>query len=430
MLYMHLFSVITVHLQTIVAHGGYTILFILTLLEGIPLIGMVVPGHIAIIIGGFLARIGTLNLSWVIVLSIAGAVIGDYIGFTIGRFYGMAFIDRLRPYFFVRDSHIAKARDLLGRHTGKAMIIGRFSPVTRALMPFLVGTSHTTVRRFWVWNIVGGVSWAVISVMIGYLFGAGYHVAAHIMGRYVLGAILLTVLIIWGYRFVNMRFHVFKRYELFTLALNVVSLWALAETIQDAWSVHSFMANFDIWVNQTMEALHQTMPVFASIANIVTTVGGTAVTGSLGALVGLWFLFRKRWRSGAIMLLSIGSTGILLGLMKEFFMRSRPENALQVIVNDPSFPSGHAGLAAAFFVILAYLLAPKINFWVKREVMIVLCVIAIILIGLSRLVLNVHWASDVIAGWALGTFMATASILLVRYVGVLIAGKVAKQGSA
>jgi undecaprenyl-diphosphatase len=80
-------------------------------------------------------------------------------------------------------------------------------------------------------------------------------------------------------------------------------------------------------------------------------------------------------------------------------------------------------MAAAFFVVLAYFLAPKIHSWIKREIMIVACALAVIAIGLSRLVLNVHWTSDVVAGWALGVFMATGSILLVRYVGVLLVKK-------
>ena len=59
----------------------------------------------------------------------------------------------------------------------------------------------------------------------------------------------------------------------------------------------------------------------------------------------------------------------------------------------------------------------------KREGFIALCVLAIIAVGVSRVMLNVHWASDVIAGWSLGVFCATGSILFVRYIGVLVLGK-------
>ena len=100
-------------------------------------------------------------------------------------------------------------------------------------------------------------------------------------------------------------------------------------------------------------------------------------------------------------------------------MRARPEDALQVL-SDPSFPSGHATMAAAFFLVMLYMLVPKIHSWIKRELFIVLCVLSVIAIGLSRVVLSVHWSSDVIAGWSLGIFCTTASILLVRYVGGIV----------
>ena len=423
--YAHLFSSFAAHILALVSSGGYAALFILTLLEGIPVLGTAVPGHVAIILAGFLSRIGDLNLWWVIAISVVGAVLGDYIGFSIGRRYGIAFIDRVRPYFFVTDSHIEKARALLAKHTGKAMIIGRFTPATRALIPFLVGAGETGAGRFWIFNIIGGISWAVVSIMAGYAFGSGYHAAAGFLGRAVVIAIVGAVIIIWGYRFVNSRFHIFRRYELFTLALCLLSLWALAETIEDAWAARSFMAAFDIKVN--LLSAHYVTPALASVAAVISDVGGTAVTAGLGVIMGLYMAMKHRWRSAAIALASIGSTGVVVGVMKEFFMRARPANALQVLLNDPSFPSGHAALAAAFFVVLAYLVAPKISSWVRRELMMCACLIAAILIGLSRIALNVHWASDVVAGWALGTFCTTSSILLVRYLSTLVVRKSATR---
>jgi undecaprenyl-diphosphatase len=80
-------------------------------------------------------------------------------------------------------------------------------------------------------------------------------------------------------------------------------------------------------------------------------------------------------------------------------------------------------MAAAFFVAFAYIFAPKIQSWVRRESLIAFCAMSIIAVGASRVIINVHWASDVIAGWALGVFLATGSILLIRYVGGLFIKK-------
>jgi undecaprenyl-diphosphatase len=423
MSYVHLFSAFTSHLEAIVTQGGYVFLLLTTLLEGIPLIGMLVPGHISIIIAGFLGSVGVLNIYWVGAIALVGAVLGDFIGFQLGRRYGMSFIDRLRPYFFIKDSHIEKARSLLERHTGKAMIIGRFSPITRALMPFLVGTSQTSRGKFWLFNVIGAISWTLSSLLVGYVFGAGYGAAVEYTGTFTIFAIITSLVIIWGYYFVNVRFHIFKKYELFVLVLNLVALYGLSKTIQDAWAPTSFMANFDVYVNGFFNAFGQAHEWVHGIALWVTTIGGTTVVGALGLVVAVTLMFKHRWRSAAIMILGLGSAGMVTGVLKEFFMRARPLNALVTGLTDASFPSGHAATAAAFFVIIGYLLVRRIKSVIVRELVIVACVLATIAVGLSRVALNVHWASDVIGGWSLGIFMATASILLVRYVTVLLLPK-------
>jgi undecaprenyl-diphosphatase len=420
-IFIHAFSYLTNNLEGIIAAGGYPFLFLAVLLEGVPLLGTAVPGHVAIFVAGFLAKIGVLNLWWVLLIATVAAILGDYIGFFLGRKYGLSLIDRLKPYFFITDDHINKAKELLAKHTGKAMIIGRMNPLTRALMPFLVGTGGTSVTKFWVFNVIGGVIWAVGSIMIGYVLGFGYHAAAGYFGRAVVIAIVAAVLIIWGYRFVNMRFHIFRRYELLVLALGILSLWSLSKMVQDAWSPMPFMAGFDLWVYSFM-AVH-VGPMLASVANMVTTVGGTAVTGGLGILFSIYFAFRRKWRSAAIMFVSICSASASVSFLKEFFMRPRPLHGLVYVdPTDWSFPSGHATLAAAFFFAIAYLLAPKIRSWVAREIFVALCILSIIAIGLSRIILNVHWVSDIIAGWSLGIFCAASSILLVRYVGLVLLG--------
>lgn len=426
MQYTHIFSGISDHIETIVVHGGYPFLFFAVLLEGLPLIGTIVPGHIAIVGAGFLAKIDIMNLWVVLSISLFAAIVGDSMGFFLGRKYGLSLIDRLRPYFFITEAHITKATGLLDKHTGKSMIIGRFSPVTRALMPFLVGASSTPVHKFWLYNIIGAVGWVTSSIFIGYVFGAGYHVAAGYFGKFIVIAIIASVLIIWGYRFVNARFHIFKRYELFTLSLNLLSLWSFLRTVQMLTN-SSFKLGFDVWINTIMSGFNSThfwSPAFVLVSNIVTNVGSTAVTMILGVFTASYFASRRKWRSASIMFLSIFSTAILTTLLKEFFMSPRPMNSLILeAANDYGFPSGHSSLAAVFFVIVAYLAARKIHSRTKRELVITGCVVATIAIGLSRLALNVHWASDVIGGWSLGVFCATASILLVRYVSVLVVKK-------
>ena len=417
---LQVFTVLSDNIGHLITVGGYPFLFFAVILEGLPLIGTIVPGHVAIIAGGFLAHAGIMNIWLVIVISMAAAILGDAIGFYIGRHYGMNFIDKFKKYFFIKDAHLAKAHNLLTKHTGKAMVLGRLSPITRALMPFLVGTGKTSVSKFWAFNFIGGAIWVGSSIILGYVFSFGYHAAAGYFGRAVVIALVIAGIMAWGYRFINVRFNIFRKYELVALIINIISLIILAFMVRDAWSSTSLMANFDIWVNGFMN--DQVGPIMIAVAEWVSLIGSVVVPVSAGLIIVGIFLWRGRWRSAAIMLLSVGSAFVLFNFMKEFFLRARPENALQLLP-DPSFPSGHATMAATFFFVCAYLFSRKIKYWVWRESFIVVCALATIAIGLSRIILNVHWVSDVIAGWALGIFCATASIILVRYVGELFRGK-------
>lgn len=421
--YQDLFSAISHNIGTFIITGGYPVLFVLALLEGVPLIGLVIPGHTAIIASGFFARLGYFNIWTVIILASIGALLGDAIGFYLGRRYGMAFVNRLRPFFFIKDSSIQKARDLLSKHTGKAVIIGRFSPMTRALMPFLVGASKTAVGRFWAYNVVGAVSWAVSAVLIGYALGEGYRVAASYLGKISLVAILIAIIVIWGYKFINMRFPIFRKYELFTLTFNVLSLWGLGSMI-DALTDQTFRLSFDVWSNGLMTSLDQAWPLAVTVALWISYATNVWVTAGIGVAIGAYFLYRKKWRSAVISFASVGVTALAIGIMKTLFMSARPANALmQVFSGGPSFPSGHSAMAAALFIVVAYLFMSGVRSLAKRESLLVLGVLTVMLVGVSRLILHVHWATDVIGGWSLGVFVSTGMILLVRYVGAIIVSR-------
>ncbi len=414
------FSQIVHSFPDLIAAGGYWLLSVIVFFEGLPILGSFIPGHLAIICAGFLAKFNILNLFIVIIVCIISSAIADIIGFFVGKRMGYQFLQRLTKYVFLKEHHIEKAKKIIENHTGKAIIIGKFSPVTRPLIPYMVGANGIHPKTFWFYNILGGSLWVYISVIVGYMFGASYDIGAKYLGEFFLLAFIASILILWGYRFVNLRFHIFKKYEIFVLILNLLSVWVLAKTIQDGLSISSFMKNFDIWAN--LLSSEYANPLLTKISFITSSIGGTIPMISIGLIIGLYFMYKHKWRRGTIMLFSILSTSASVLFLKEIFLRSRPNNALQILT-DPSFPSGHAALSAAFFLSLAYIVVPKIKNWVKRESVIVLCFLCPFLIGLSRIVLNVHWVSDVIAGWAIGIFLSTGGILLIRYIGSIFLKK-------
>lgn len=413
---IHLISGLSALFVAFLTAGGYLVLGMVLFLESVPILGSFIPGHIVIIAAGFLAKLGILGVVPVIIIGTVATIFGDLLCFLLGRRFGNGVLHRLGKLFRVKNEYIEKTlektKSMIDAHAGKTIVLGKFSPITRSLTPFIVGANGVHPKTFWFYNIIGGFLWVFLSVMVGYIFGASYHAIAGYFGKFIMAALLASVCILWCFNIANKRFHIFRKYEIFVLGLNIAALWTLGKTIQDSFSLHSFMSNFDVAMNIFM-AEHVTHLV-EKIALAVSLIGGTVVMLFLGLAVGVGFLLKKKWRRGAIMVVAVLSTSVAASLMKQIFMRVRPRDALMVLT-DPSFPSGHASLAAAFFVALAYVLVPKIDSMVKRELFIVFCVLAVIAIGVSRVVLNVHWASDVIAGWALGTFLATASVLFIRY---------------
>jgi undecaprenyl-diphosphatase len=122
----------------------------------------------------------------------------------------------------------------------------------------------------------------------------------------------------------------------------------------------------------------------------------------------------KHRRVAAVLALAplVASAVILIG--KAIFQRPRPLGALRVGDLSFAFPSGHATTSTAVYVTLAWILVSEHQ--VDRRIAITLAVLLPLVVGISRLYLDVHWATDVIGGWSIGLFIATASIALYEHV--------------
>src|SRR5688500_9686699 len=142
--------------------GGWTYLAVpaFALLETGAFVGLLVPGETAVVVGGVVAERGDVALPALIGLVWAAAVAGDVVSFTLGRRLGRPFLaahgDRLR----LPPEHLARAERFFGRYGGRAVLLGRFVGVLRALTPFLAGASRMRLRGFLPYSAVGALAWA------------------------------------------------------------------------------------------------------------------------------------------------------------------------------------------------------------------------------------------------------------------------------
>jgi membrane-associated protein len=166
--------------------------FTVPALEASTLLGIVVPGELALVLGGVLAHQGRVPLWATVAAGAAGAVTGDSVGYAIGRTVGERLLGRL-PHRLIEPGQVERATALLRRLGGRAVLVGRFTAALRALVPGLAGIAGMRYRTFALYNLAGGVLWATGFVLLGFTAGRAYRRVEHVAGT--AGLVLLGMIV-------------------------------------------------------------------------------------------------------------------------------------------------------------------------------------------------------------------------------------------
>jgi membrane-associated protein len=180
--------------------GAWTYLLVggLAFLETGAFVGLVAPGETAVVLGGVVAAHGEVDLAIMLVLVWLSAAGGDLASFMLGRRLGRPFLVRRGPGFGVTPERLARVEGFFGRHGPKAILIGRFVGIVRAVAPFLAGASGLRVRAFLPWSLLGTGVWAATFVLVGYAFSESFSSAAELTTRAALGlAVVLALVLAW-----------------------------------------------------------------------------------------------------------------------------------------------------------------------------------------------------------------------------------------
>lgn len=153
---------------------------------------------------------------------------------------------------------------------------------------------------------------------------------------------------------------------------------------------------------------------FIEAARDVTALGSFVVLGTLVAIVSLYLAMAGRRRTALFLLVSAVTGAVCSSLLKLAFNRPRPEIPDTIQVFTASFPSGHALLSAVCYLTIGALLAEQTEDARVRRYFLAVAAIITLLVGLSRVYLGVHYPTDVLAGWLIGTGWAIGSFLIAR----------------
>lgn len=158
--------------QFIQEYGNYIypILFIIIFCETGLVFLPFLPGDSLIFAAGTFAAIGKMNFWLLIVIIIMSAILGDTVNYEIGKHFGKKILNN-KKFKLIKDENLKKAEDLVKQYGGTAVLLARFMPIIRTIVPFVVGMGELHYPKFIKYNAIGGIIWVSLFLTMGYLFG-------------------------------------------------------------------------------------------------------------------------------------------------------------------------------------------------------------------------------------------------------------------
>jgi membrane protein DedA with SNARE-associated domain/membrane-associated phospholipid phosphatase len=430
---------------SLISHYGYLVILFGVMAEstGVPL-----PGETILLASGFLVQQGHLDLGDAIVFAILGAVIGDQIGYWVGREGGRRFVLRWGRYLFISPGRLARAEAFFARHGGKAVFLARFFSGLRVFGALVAGTSRMRWGTFLLYNALGGAVWATAVILLGYFLGSSMGLVERWLGRatLVLASVLAVVVAFYlAYRWAaNNRARLVgwgdamlahppvarlrTRYDAqlgwllrrltpgqylglhLTVGLLAAAggLWLFGGIAEDVLTGDPIV-RFDRALDDYLHA-HAT-PALTTFFLIVTALGSTEAMVLLGVVVATFLAWGRRWLFLGSWLAAVAGSAFLNHVLKGLFERPRPHFEHPLLVESSfSFPSGHAMESFVVYGMLAYLAVLALRSWESRVAVVFEAALLVVLIGFSRMYLGVHYFSDVLAGYAAGGVWLSALV--------------------
>src|SRR6266436_6254752 len=180
-------------LKELIRSGGAPLICTIVFVETGFFVGFFLPGDSLLVTAGVFSAAGVIPLKWLLLPVMLCAIIGDQIGYWIGRSAGATLYRREDSLFF-RRSHLQRAHDFYEKYGGRAVILARFIPIIRTFCPPVAGAAKMSYGRYVMFDIFGGVFWVCATILGGYTLGRSVpNVGKYI--HYVIGVVVLLSII-------------------------------------------------------------------------------------------------------------------------------------------------------------------------------------------------------------------------------------------
>jgi undecaprenyl-diphosphatase len=450
------------------ALGPWTYLFAggLAFLETGAFVGLIAPGETAVLVAGVVAGQGEIDL-WVLIAIVwAAATLGDLTSYTLGRRLGRGFIERHGPRLKITEERLQHVDRFFERRGGMTILVGRFIGLVRSVAPFIAGSSRMPLRIFLPYDVLGAGLWAALFCTLGYLFWHSLDRVTAYLGRGVFALATLVALVAalvyarrlqhdpeerararaWidaqlerpalrpagrvlrpAWRRVGRpvaehsvapaRF-VWHRFTPGELGLELTTLLALLAVGAFGFVFLGTLVGgaepmLDRWASAASDRL--ALEPALEVVSVITVLGSSVVTLAAVVATAVWALAHRRPYDAVALILAWLVTVGLVHLAKALYARPRPDDPY-VDTFGLGYPSGHAAYAVAL-VACAVVLVRAGSPVALRFAAVTVALVGVVVVGLSRVYLRVHFLTDVLGGIALGT----AAFSLVGCIALVVA---------
>lgn len=432
--------------ETVSAHRelAYALLFLIALLESLPVLGLFVPGSTIIVGAAVLVPSGALSLWPLMVVATLGSMAGDTLSFWLGRRQGRALL-QIGP-LARRPELVAKAEEFFRHHGGKGVLLGRFTPPLRGILPAVAGIAGTSWTRFLAFDTLAVIGWGPAHVLPGALIGASLELAGAVTGR--LGGLLLLLIVALYLLVVAIRMALRWGVPAAAEGLRRLLVWGRAHNtlagrevvalldpdhreakalavlaallILGGWGFFAILENViagDLLARADAAIFHAFQEIRSpwgdAVMVAVTELGDAWATVPVAIAGLLWLTWRRAWIDAAYWTAAVVLAQAVATAVKVALHTPRPIPALYEGWSAFSFPSGHTTVNAALYAFLAVMVTRQAR-PATRNLVIGGIVLLVGWIALSRLYLGAHWFSDVAGG--LGFGLAWVGMLGIAYV--------------
>jgi membrane protein DedA with SNARE-associated domain/membrane-associated phospholipid phosphatase len=443
----------------------YLLVGVLCFLESGAFVGLLIPGETAIVVGGVVAAQGELDIVVLIGLVWATAVAGDLFSFALGRRLGRDFLVKHGPRVQITEERLEQVERFYDRHGGKAVFLGRWVGLVRAVSPFVAASSGMPLRRFLPYDVVAAGAMGTVFCLLGYVFWHSLDQVLEIarrglfaLGTTIVVVVALVVAVRWlreqenrdridawldaqeqtpvlgpairlvhalGRRLVGPARFVWDRLTPGQLGLELTTLLAIGAV--GSFVFFGYILALDPITELTAgdrRAARWSGDLHASwlerLTEALTYLGALPIVGGALLITALVLWWRRHRLESLALVGGLLLTYAGVHVTKAALDRPRPLDGL-VDAAGGAYPSGHAAYAACWVAIAIALrhAFPRLG---ARAGLLTLGIAIAVTVALTRIYLRVHWFSDVAGGLGLAATCFALAGMVALVVGFVRSG--------